>query len=141
MSWLHRVVEKYYQFRKYTRPTAMQALFFLISEIGELVEAFAYERCIPDMAEQDFLRCVVEQGEIADAMVSNQDKWVRNGDRQGKPVVADEIADVLMMLVVFASCFSIDVVQALLAKMRKKGFEPDDLGGTGTNTHTSELVQ
>ncbi len=93
------------------------------------------------MAEQDFLRCVVEQGEIADAMVSNQDKWVRNGDRQGKPVVTDEIADVLMMLVVFASCLSIDVMQALLAKMSKKGFQPDDLRATGTNTHTGRLVQ
>lgn len=140
MSWLHRLVDKYYRYRDYARPTTLQALLFLISEIGELAEAYLYHHHAADIAERDFLRQVAEQGRVADALVSGQNAWVRNGDRKKAPVVADEVADVLMMLVVFAESLSIDVVQALLAKMHKKGFQPDDLQPAGTSTHTGKMA-
>lgn len=125
MSWLHRLVEKYYQFRGYKRPDALQALLFLVSEVGELAEAYLYQQHVADVATEDFLREVAEDGRVADALVSGQQQWVRNGDRRKAPVLADEVADVLMMLVVFAGCMGIDTAHALLAKMRKKGFTPD----------------
>lgn len=125
MSWLHRIVEQYYQYRGYARPDALQALLFLVSEVGELAEAYLHQQQVADIATEDFLREVVEDGRVADALVSGQQSWVRNGDRKHAPVLADEVADVLMMLVVFAGCMGIDAAQALLAKMRKKGFTPD----------------
>ena len=91
---LVEVVQKYYQFRGLTEPDTNQALLFLVSEIGELSDAF----------------------------VSNQAQWVRNNPEKDRSV-QDEIGDVLMMLTVFAASMGVDPIEALMEKMRKKGFD------------------
>jgi NTP pyrophosphatase (non-canonical NTP hydrolase) len=87
------LVNDYYAFRGLTKPDANQAYLFLVSEIGEL----------------------------ADALVSGQGQWIRNNPERERDI-APEIGDVLMMLTVFAATQGIDPVEALKAKMRKKGF-------------------
>ncbi|MBI9043155.1 MAG: hypothetical protein JEZ06_01645 [Anaerolineaceae bacterium] len=90
---LIKTVEAYYKFRGLTHPDAAQAYLFLVSEIGEL----------------------------ADAFVADQAEWVRNNPDRSR-IVEDEIGDVLMMLTVFASSQGIDPYDAMLTKMKKKGF-------------------
>ena len=66
------IVQTYYEKRGLKTPDPLQALLFLVSEIGEL----------------------------ADSIVQNSD-WVRNNPSKQR-VVDDEIGDVLMMLTVFS---------------------------------------
>jgi NTP pyrophosphatase (non-canonical NTP hydrolase) len=94
MQNIVEIVEAYYQYRGLENPDASQALMFLVSEIGEL----------------------------ADAHVANQAKWVRNNDRERN--VDEEIGDVLMMLTVYASTRGIDPIAAMLKKFERKGFSP-----------------
>ncbi|MBI9049002.1 MAG: hypothetical protein JEZ00_06275 [Anaerolineaceae bacterium] len=91
---LSDIVNAYYEFRGLTTPDANQAYLFLVSEVGEL----------------------------ADALVANQAEWVRNNpDRERK--IEPEIGDVLMMLTVFAMQMGVDPVDAMLEKMKSKGFQ------------------
>ncbi len=90
---LVELVKQYYEFRGLTQPDANQAYLFLVSEVGEL----------------------------ADALVAGQGEWIRNNpDRERH--IPSEIGDVLMMLTVFAAAQGIDPLDALLEKMRSKGF-------------------
>jgi NTP pyrophosphatase (non-canonical NTP hydrolase) len=91
---LSDIVDAYYEYRGLTTPDANQAYLFLVSEVGEL----------------------------ADALVANQADWVRNNpDRERN--IEPEIGDVLMMLTVCASQLGIDPVEAMVNKMKSKGFE------------------
>jgi len=90
---LPEIVKQYYEFRSLTQPDANQAYLFLASELGEL----------------------------ADAFVADQAAWVRNNPGKERSV-SDEIGDVLMMLTVFAMTQGIDPTEAMLDKMRSKGF-------------------
>lgn len=92
-SDLIKIVKEYYTFRGLTEPDANQAYLFLVSEIGEL----------------------------ADAFVANQAQWVRNNPDRERDLES-EIGDVLMMLTVFAAAHGIDPRDAMLNKMRRKGF-------------------
>ena len=94
---ISEIVKAYYEYRGLTNPDANQAYLFLVSEIGEL----------------------------ADALVANQAKWVRNNPERERDIEA-EIGDVLMMLTVFSMEMGIDPVEAMLKKMERKGFQ---LGG------------
>jgi len=89
------IVRQYYQFRGLTEPDANQAFLFLVSEVGELSDAF----------------------------VENQAQWIRNNPDRERDVQA-EIGDVLMMLTVFAASQGVDPLDAMLAKMARKGFAP-----------------
>ncbi len=91
------MVKAYYEFRGLAQPDANQAYLFLVSEIGEL----------------------------ADALVANQAQWVRNNPDRERNISA-EIGDVLMMLTVFSMEMGVDPVEAMLAKMKSKGFQLDD---------------
>lgn len=91
---LIELVKGYYEFRGLVWPDANQALLFLVSEMGEL----------------------------ADAQVHSEAQWVRNNVREREP--ADEAADILMMLTVYCINRGIDPIQALQAKMKRKGYEP-----------------
>ena len=90
---LAEVVRSYYAFRGLTAPDAGQALLFLVSEVGEL----------------------------ADAFVEQQAQWVRNNPGRERDISA-EIGDVLMMLTVFADALEIDPMDAMLKKFERKGF-------------------
>ena len=93
---LPEVVRAYFEHRGLTAPDTGQALLFLVSEVGEL----------------------------ADAFVEEQAQWVRNNPERNRNI-SDEIGDVLMMLTVFADAQGIDPVDAMLAKFERKGFNPN----------------
>ncbi len=93
---LLELVKGYYEFRGLVWPDADQALMFLVSEVGEL----------------------------ADAQVHSKAEWVRNNVRERDP--ADEAGDVLMMLTVYCINRGIDPVEALKAKMKRKGYQPGE---------------
>jgi NTP pyrophosphatase (non-canonical NTP hydrolase) len=94
---LSELVKAYYDFRGLTQPDANQSYLFLVSEIGEL----------------------------ADALVANQAQWVRNNPDRERDISA-EIGDVLMMLTVFSMEMGVDPVDAMLAKMKSKGYQPKE---------------
>jgi len=94
---LLEIVKQYYEFRGLTQPDNNQAFLFLTSEVGEL----------------------------ADAFVADQADWVRNNPNKHRSV-PDEIGDVLMMLTVFSITMGIDPVQAMIDKMKRKGFTTDE---------------
>jgi NTP pyrophosphatase (non-canonical NTP hydrolase) len=100
---LAEIVMSYYAHHGLVMPNADQALLFLVSEIGEL----------------------------ADAHVHGQDRWVRN-DGEKERSITDEVGDVMMMLTVCAMQHGLDPVGAMLAKMRKRGF-PATLPTTDAN--------
>jgi NTP pyrophosphatase (non-canonical NTP hydrolase) len=107
---------------------AGQALMFLISEIGELTEAYlTRERGKLPAGMVTILVDMQYIGQRADKWVSAQEEqWVRNHDRKKEPNVESEVADCLMMLERFASQLGIDPLEALVCKMRDKGFVPVD---------------
>jgi NTP pyrophosphatase (non-canonical NTP hydrolase) len=97
MPELMKWITSYFAFRSLTWPNADRSLLFLVSEIGELSDAWVQEKAA----------------------------WVRNNPDRERDV-ASEIGDVLMMLYIFADSVGVDPVQALRAKMAKKGFEVQD---------------
>lgn len=120
---LSRVVVKYYEYRKYPMPSATQALLFLISEIGEVAEAFLTQVEGLSREEEGVFVSARTLGRVADDVVSRQRNWVRNGDREKKPNIEFEIGDVLQMVCVFALTLGLDAVQALYKKLSSKGFD------------------
>lgn len=98
---LQELVQGYYEYRGLAWPDATQALMFLVSEVGEL----------------------------ADAQVHEVGGWVRNHERERNP--ADEAADVLMMLMVYCINRGIDPLEALKAKMARKGYVPGETNEAG----------
>jgi NTP pyrophosphatase (non-canonical NTP hydrolase) len=86
------IVDEYFRLRGYANPDANQALLFLVSKIGEL----------------------------ADAFVHGQQSWVRNNGKERN--IAEEIADVFMMLAIFAKEMEIDLLDVLGDKLASKGY-------------------
>lgn len=66
-----------------------------------------------------YLFLVSELGEVADAIVSGNADWVRN-DPDKYRGLADELADVYMMLYITADLSGVDLDEALFDKMQKK---------------------
>ena len=83
-------VQDYYVQRELPFPNSIQALLFLVSEVGE----------------------------IADAEVDKMGDWVRNNERTRDE--AEEVADVFFMLYVYAIAKGIDPMHEMLKKMRRK---------------------
>lgn len=135
---MQQTINEYATFRGYKRPQLVDAMLFLASEVGELVEASMDGLVVP----QDLLSEVEEllgkmppealkamglgliasSGKICDMILSGDSEWVRNNDRVKEPNVPDEVADVLMMLYEVSRNLKIDPVIAMAQKMRKKGF-------------------
>lgn len=92
MSDLRQIVNNYFLRRGYKDPTLDEAFLFLVSEIGEL----------------------------SDALVSSRQEWVRNNPDK-KSNIAQEIGDVLMMLVKVGEKAGIDdIANAMLYSMELK---------------------
>jgi NTP pyrophosphatase (non-canonical NTP hydrolase) len=89
------MVNSYYQFRDYKDPDLKEAFNWLVSEVGELAGA-------------------INQTQI--------EGWVRNNDHT-QDSVADELGDVLMMLIKTAEKAGVDVVDAMVNKWIRKGWE------------------
>lgn len=98
---LEEVVKDYFTRRKLLWPTdAGQAIFFLVSEVGE----------------------------FCDAYVHGQANWVRNNpDRhEESDLIGKEAGDVLMMLLVACEILGINPVAEMIVKMGDKLKESQD---------------
>ena len=96
---VQRVLE-YYKFRTYKFPDVNNAMLFLVSEVGEL----------------------------ADALVSNQEAWVRNNPKEKEALeVQQEIGDIMMMLTVLTDRLNCpDPLNCMLENFARKGFEEEN---------------
>ena len=111
VAGMGKLVQNYFKFRGYVEPSADDAMYFLMSETGEL----------------------------ADAIVHSRESWVRNNPHNKHGDVAGEIGDVdraaegrgelrdvLMMLTKVAERYGVDPLEAMLAKFKKKGYGPKE---------------
>lgn len=127
MSDIRKVVDDYYTFRKYERPTRLQALLWLLAESSELIGAYReiygnLDSVTP--GERTALQMAEMAGKLAESAVEGQAGWVRNNDRVRAPDVGDEIGDVFMMLERFSQAVGEpDPVECFIRKMVKKGYE------------------
>ena len=126
-----KTIQTYYQARGLQWPSAKDALWFYLSEVGELAEAYlAHHQAELTDEEIDMLQVFTKEGLHADEIVSRVDGWVRNNDRVRKEDIGKEAADCEMMLAVFLySLAGISPDEALLEKMREKLGDKADLLG------------
>lgn len=115
-------IQKYYQVRGLQWPSAKNALWFFLSEVGELAEAYlAHHQDTLTEEEIELLQNFSDEGFRADAIVSRVEGWIRNNDRVRKENIGKEVADCEMMLGVFMfSLTGKTPDEALLAKMKEK---------------------
>lgn len=115
-------IQTYYKARGLQWPDAKDALWFYLSEVGELAEAYLVHHqneLTPE--EAGMLARFTEEGLHADEIVSRVDGWVRNNDRVRKENISKEVADCDMMLAVFMYSLTGGTPdEALLAKMKEK---------------------
>ena len=117
-----QTIQTYYQARGLQWPSAKDALWFFLSEVGELAEAYLvhHEADLSD-EEIEMLETFANQGFHADQIVSRVPGWVRNNDRVKKEDISKEVADCEMMLAVFMySLTHTSPDEALLKKMKEK---------------------
>jgi len=115
-------IQTYYKARGLQWPDDKDALWFFLSEVGELAQAYLsqYEQNLTG-EEVDMLHKFSDEGFRADEIVSRVDGWVRNNDRIRKEDVGKEVADCEMMLAVFMySLTGSSPDEALLTKMKEK---------------------
>ena len=117
-----KTIQTYYKARGLQWPDAKDALWFFLSEVGELAQAYLSQHESDLTGEEaDMLTRFSEEGFHADEIVSRVDGWIRNNDRTRKEDVAKEVADCEMMLAVFMySLTGSSPDKALLTKMKEK---------------------
>jgi hypothetical protein len=124
-----QTIQSYYKARGLQWPAAKDALWFFLSEVGELAEAYlAHYEDILTEEENCMLARFSQEGLHADEIVSRVDGWVRNNDRTRKENIEKEVADCEMMLAVFMySLTGSSPDDALFEKMKEKLGENADL--------------
>jgi len=115
-------IQSYYKARCLQWPSAKDALWFYLSEVGELAEAYlSHHKDDLTGEETQMLESFAEEGMHADEIVSRVDGWIRNNDRVRKEDISKEVADCEMMLAVFMySLTGTSPDEALLEKMKEK---------------------
>ncbi len=122
-------IQRYYKARGLQWPDAKDALWFYLSEVGELAEAYLVHHQ-DELTEEEvaMLEAFTNQGLHADEIVSRVPGWIRNNDRVRKENIAKEVADCEMMLAVFMySLTQSSPDEALLEKMKEKLGDKSDL--------------
>lgn len=123
---LQPMVSRYFEERHLVEPDAEQAFLFLISEMGELAEAYLANAPQNKILESLYIFLQMSGlGKSADLAVSrSKAEWVRNHDRHkvSKPgeALQDELADVLMMIDRLAFAVGEDATLCLINKMIRK---------------------
>ena len=115
-------IQAYYQARGLQWAGAKDALWFFLSEVGELAEAYT-EEYTDNLSDEEFelLESFKYMGIQADEIVSRVPGWIRNNDRLHKTNVEKEVADCNMMLSVFMySLAGKSPDDALAEKMKEK---------------------
>ncbi len=115
-------IQAYYQARGLQWAEAKDALWFYLSEVGELAEAYLAHYAEELSAEEiEMLQGFSKLGFRADEIVSKVPGWIRNNDRVQKENIEKEVADCNMMLSVFMYSLSGKTPDdALAAKMAEK---------------------
>jgi len=116
------IIQKYYEARGLQWPSAKDALWFFLSEVGELAEAYLvqHETELSD-EEIEMLNLFAREGLHADEIVSRVEGWIRNNDRVKKEDISKEVADCEMMLGVFMYSLTGSTPEAALReKMKEK---------------------
>ena len=127
-----QTIKNYYTARGLQWPCAKDALWFFLSEVGELAEAYLAHHAEELTAEEiEMLKTFSAEGFHADEIVSRVQGWIRNNDRVKKEDISKEVADCEMMLSVFMySQTQSTPDEALLKKMKEKlGGNADVLAG------------
>lgn len=117
-----QTIQKYYAARGLQWPQAKDALWFFLSEVGELAEAYLVHHK-DDLTDEEvhMLKTFADEGFHADEIVSRVESWVRNNDRVKKEDIGKEVADCEMMLSVFMYSLTHSTPDdALLQKMKEK---------------------
>ena len=124
-----QTIQSYYQARGLQWPDAKNALWFFLSEVGELAEAYlAHHENELTKEEITMLQHFSDEGFHADEIVSRVEGWVRNNDRVRKENINKEVADCEMMLTVFMySLTGSSPDEALLIKMKEKLGDKSDV--------------
>lgn len=115
-------IQSYYKARGLQWAGAKDALWFFLSEVGELAEAYLVHN-ESDLSDEEIkmLETFCEQGLLADEIVSRVPGWIRNNDRVRKENIEKEVADCNMMLSVFMHSHSgKSPDDALAEKMKEK---------------------
>jgi len=115
-------IKGYYEARGLQWPAAKEALWFFLSEVGELAEAYLAQHQ-EELADEEIqmLETFSNEGYHADEIVSRVEGWIRNNDRTRKENINKEVADCEMMLTVFMYTLTATTPDdALLTKMREK---------------------
>ncbi|MDF1519721.1 MAG: hypothetical protein RQ728_04215 [Brevefilum sp.] len=122
-------IQRYYKVRGLQWPKAKDALWFYLSEVGELAEAYlSHHQDGLTEEEIQMLEGFAKHGLHADEIVSRVDGWIRNNDRVRKEDISKEVADCEMMLAVFMhSLAGKSPDDALLEKMKEKLGDKSDL--------------
>lgn len=115
-------IQSYYEARGLQWPDAKDALWFFLSEVGELAEAYlSHHAQALNSEEIELLKQFSDGGMHADEIVSRVEGWVRNNDRARKEDIGKEVADCEMMLAVFMYSLTGSTPDAaLFAKMKEK---------------------
>ena len=124
-----KTIQSYYHLRGLQWPNTKDALWFFLSEVGELAEAYLVHH-EKELTEEEIgmLTVFTREGLHADEIVSRVDGWIRNNDRIRKEDIRKEVADCEMMLAVFMySLANISPDDALLTKMQEKLGDQSDL--------------
>ncbi len=125
-----QTIQKYYAARGLQWPQAKDALWFFLSEVGELAEAYLVHH-EDDLTDEEvlMLKTFADEGFHADEIVSRVEGWIRNNDRVKKEDISKEVADCEMMLSVFMYSLTHSTPDnALLQKMKEKlGDKADQL--------------
>ncbi len=117
-----KTIKSYYEARGLQWPEAKDALWFFLSEVGELAEAYLVHHQ-DELTDEEvrMLENFTVEGYRADEIVSRVEGWIRNNDRVRKENISKEVADCEMMLSVFMySLTGATPDEALLAKMKEK---------------------
>lgn len=130
MNNLRPTIDAYYAARQMTSPDDSESLLWLLSEIGELVDAWlrSKERNLsPDT--RFILDEAVTLGVEAERIVASTKRWIRNNQPKGSIELGGEIGDVLMMLDRFALAIGESEPETLLrykmhTKLRSLGLLP-----------------
>ncbi len=122
-------IQRYYKARGLQWPEAKDALWFYLSEVGELAEAYlSHHQDGLTTEEIQMLEGFAKHGMHADEIVSRVDGWIRNNDRVRKEDISKEVADCEMMLAVFMhSLTGRSPDDALLEKMKEKLGDKSDI--------------
>ena len=122
-------IQRYYKARGLQWPEAKDALWFYLSEVGELAEAYlSHHQDGLTEEEIQMLEGFAKHGMHADEIVSRVDGWIRNNDRVRKEDISKEVADCEMMLAVFMhSLTGRSPDDALLEKMKEKLRDKSDI--------------